>query len=187
MSPQQVSTIAAMTAALVMLPAVFAYGMDPAAGPGLLFVTLPKILQDMPGGQIFAIILFTAVIFGGVTSLQNMFEAVAESIMHKFPSLKRGVVLIALCIICFGIGVNMEAITSWGPWMDFVSIYIIPIGAVIGAVSWFWVIKKEEIMDEINTGAAKKQGAFWYFTGRYIYVPMALTLCIIALSMHISF
>ena len=58
---------------------------------------------------------------------------------------------------------------------------------VIGAVSWFWVIKKEEIMDEINTGAAKKQGAFWYFTGRYIYVPMALTLCIIALSMHISF
>ena len=180
-------TIAAMTAALVMLPAVFAYGMDPAAGPGLLFVTLPKILQDMPGGQIFAIILFTAVIFGGVTSLQNMFEAVAESIMHKFPKLKRGVVLIALCVICFGIGVNMEAITSWGPWMDFVSIYIIPIGAVIGAVSWFWVIKKEEIMDEINTGAAKKQGAFWYFTGRYIYVPMALTLCIIALSMHISF
>ena len=42
-------------------------------------------------------------------------------------------------------------------------------------------------MDEINTGAAKKQGAFWYFTDRYIYVLVALTLCIIALSMHISF
>lgn len=180
-------TIAAMTAALVMIPAVFAYGMDPARGPGLLFVTLPKILQDMPGGQIFAVILFTAVIFGGITSLQNMFEAVAESVMHKFPNLSRKVTLMALCVICFGIGVNMEAITSWGPWMDFVSIYIIPIGAVIGAVSWFWVIKKDEIMDEINTGAAKAQGDLWYNVGRYVYVPMALTLCVIALSMQISF
>ncbi|MBP5779354.1 MAG: sodium-dependent transporter, partial [Campylobacter sp.] len=54
-------TIAALVAALVMIPALFAYNMDQAAGPGLLFVTLPKILQDMPGGQIFAIILFTAV------------------------------------------------------------------------------------------------------------------------------
>ena len=180
-------TIAAMTAALVMIPAVFAYKMDPAAGPGLLFVTLPKILQDMPGGQIFAIILFTAVIFGGITSLQNMFEAVGESIMHKFPSVKRAPMLIILCVVCFGIGVNMEAITSWGPWMDFVSIYIIPIGAVIGAVSWFWVIKKDEIIDEINTGAAKIQGDLWYNIGRYVYVPMALTLCIIALGMQISF
>ncbi|WP_169973789.1 MULTISPECIES: sodium-dependent transporter [unclassified Campylobacter] len=180
-------TIAALVAALVMIPAVFAYKMDPAAGPGLLFVTLPKILQDMPGGQIFAIILFTAVIFGGISSLQNMFEAVAESIMHKFPSIKRAPMLIALCIICFGIGVNMEAISSWGPWMDFVSIYIIPIGAVIGAVSWFWIIKKDEIMDEINMGAARKQGDLWYNIGRYIYVPMALTLCIIALSKQISF
>ncbi|QCD52357.1 sodium-dependent transporter [Campylobacter sp. RM16192] len=180
-------TIAALVAALVMIPAVFAYKMDPAAGPGLLFVTLPKILQDMPGGQIFAIILFTAVIFGGISSLQNMFEAVAESIIHKFPSIKRAPMLIALCVICFGIGVNMEAISSWGPWMDFVSIYIIPIGAVIGAVSWFWVIKKDEIMDEINMGAARKQCDLWYNIGRYVYVPMALTLCIIALSKQISF
>ncbi|CAD7286536.1 sodium-dependent transporter [Campylobacter suis] len=180
-------TLAAIVAAFVMIPAVFAYAMDPAAGPKLLFVTLPKILQDMPGGQIFAIILFTAVIFGGISSLQNMFEAVAESILHKFPSLKRSYVLIGLCVICLGVGVHMEMISSWGPWMDFVSIYIIPIGAVIGAVSWFWVIKKDEIMDEINTGAAKKQGELWYNIGRFVYVPLALTLCVIALSMQISF
>ena len=49
-------TLAAMVAALVMIPAVFAYGMDPAAGPKLLFVTLPKILQDMAGGRIFAVL-----------------------------------------------------------------------------------------------------------------------------------
>lgn len=180
-------TIAAVTAALVMIPAVFAYSMDPAGGPGLLFVTLPKILQDMPGGQIFAIILFTAVIFGGITSLQNMFEAVAESVMHKFPRISRTAMLVILCVLSFGIGVNMEAISSWGPWMDFVSIYIIPIGAVIGAISWFWVMPKEELLDEINTGSAKIYGKIWHFTGKFIFVPLAITLCIIALSMNIAF
>ncbi|WP_169784267.1 sodium-dependent transporter [Campylobacter curvus] len=180
-------TLAAMVAALVMISAVFAYKMDPAAGPGLLFVTLPKILQGMVGGQIFAIILFTAVIFGGITSLQNMFEAVAESLMHKFPRLSRTWTLVLLCAICFGVGAHMEDITSWGPWMDFVSIYIIPIGAVIGAVSWFWVIKRDEILDEINIGAGKIYGSFWYNVGRFLYVPLALLLCIIALNMHISF
>ncbi|QKF61982.1 sodium-dependent transporter [Campylobacter curvus] len=180
-------TLAAMVAALVMIPAVFAYNMDPATGPGLLFVTLPKILQGMVGGQIFAVILFTAVIFGGITSLQNMFEAVAESLMHKFPRLSRTWTLVLLCAICFGVGAHMEDITSWGPWMDFVSIYIIPIGAVIGAVSWFWVIKRDEILDEINMGAGKIYGSFWYNVGRFLYVPLALLLCIIALNMHISF
>ncbi|EJP75983.1 sodium-dependent transporter [Campylobacter sp. FOBRC14] len=180
-------TLAAMVAALVMIPAVFAYNMDPATGPGLLFVTLPKILQGMVGGQIFAVILFTAVIFGGITSLQNMFEAVAESLMHKFPRLSRTWTLVLLCAICFGVGAHMEDITSWGPWMDFVSIYIIPIGAVIGAVSWFWVIKRDEILDEINMGAGKIYDSFWYNIGRFLYVPLALLLCIIALNMHISF
>ena len=180
-------TIAALVAALVMIPAVFAYAMDPAEGPKLLFVTLPKILQNMIGGQIFAIILFTAVIFGGITSLQNMFEVVAESLMHKFPFLNRFWTLTLLCAVCFGIGAFMEPISSWGPWMDFVSIYIIPIGAVIGAISWFWIIKKEEILDEINSGANKSYGNFWYFVGKFIYVPLTFLLCIIAVSKGISF
>ncbi len=180
-------TVAALVAALVMIPAVFAYGLDPSAGPGLLFVTLPKILQDMVMGQVFAIVLFTAVIFGGITSLQNMFEVVVESFLYKFPNLNRTFLLVALCVVCFGVGVNMEAITSWGPWMDFVAIYIIPLGALIGAVSWFWILKKDELLDEINMGTEKIQGNIWYFIGRYIYVPMALTLCAIALSMKIAF
>ena len=78
-------TIAAVVAALVIIPACFSYGLDVGAGPGLLFVTLPTILQDIPMGRLFAIILYVAMIFAGVSSLQNMFEAVAESLMHKFP------------------------------------------------------------------------------------------------------
>ena len=81
-------TIAAVVAALVIIPACFSYGLDVGAGPSLLFVTLPTILQDIPLGRLFAIILYVAMIFAGVSSLQNMFEAVAESLLHKFPKLQ---------------------------------------------------------------------------------------------------
>ena len=82
-------TIAAVVAALVIIPACFSYGLDVGAGPSLLFVTLPTILQDIPLGQLFAVILYIAMIFAGVSSLQNMFEAVAESLQHRFPRLSR--------------------------------------------------------------------------------------------------
>lgn len=180
-------TLAGMIAALVMIPAVFAYDMDPAAGPGLLFVVLPKILQEMPFGQIFAVILFTAVVFGGVSSLQNMFEVVGESLLFKFPKLKRLPMLLMLLVICFGVGVFMEPIYKWGPWMDLVSIYIIPIGATLGAISWFWIMKKDELMEEINKGSKKVYGDLWHNIGKYVYVPLATILCIIALTQQIAF
>ena len=180
-------TIAALVAALVIIPACFAYGLDVGAGPSLLFVTLPRILQDIPFGQVFAIILYIAMIFAGVSSLQNMFEAVGESIQTKFPKLKRWAVLAILCVICLGIGINMEPIAKWGPWMDIVSIYIIPIGATLGAVSWFYVMKKDDLLYEINKSTAKAHGKLWYFAGRYLYVPCAIILCCVALFMQIAF
>ena len=180
-------TIAAFVAALVIIPACFAYNLDVAAGPGQLFVTLPTILQDIVFGRFFAVILYIAMIFAGVSSLQNMFEAVGESLMNKFPKLNRKVILALLCAICLGFGINMEAIFQWGPWMDFVSIYIIPIGAMLGAISWFWVMKKDELLKEINLGADKKQGETWHFIGKYIYVPMTMILCGVALFLKIAF
>ena len=180
-------TIAALTAALVMIPACFAYGLDVGAGPSLLFVTLPRILQDIPFGQLFAIILYTAMIFAGVSSLQNMFEAVGESLQNRFPKLKRGHVLVLLAVVCLGFGLHMEPIFNWGPWMDIVSIYIIPIGATLGAISWFWIMKKEDLLDEINKGVAKPHGTLWHNAGRFLYVSCALILCLIALFMKVAF
>ena len=150
-------------------------------------MTLPTILQDVPLGRLFAVILYLAMIFAGVSSLQNMFEAVAESLMHKFPKLSRTAVLILLCVLCLGFGIGMETIDKWGPWMDLVSIYIIPIGATLGAVSWFYVMKKDELLDAVNTGSGRTRGALWYSVGRYVYVPIAVVLCFVALFKHISF
>ena len=180
-------TIAAMVAALVIIPACFAYGLDVGSGPALLFVTLPRILQDIPFGQVFAVILYTAMVFAGVSSLQNMFEAVGESLQNRFPKLGRKWVLVLLCVICLGVGLHMEPIFKWGPWMDIVSIYIIPIGATMGSVSWFWVMKKQDLMGQINKGAARPYGTLWHSAGRYLYVPCALILCLVALFMKVAF
>ena len=180
-------TVAALVAALVIIPACFAYGLDVGSGPSLLFVTLPHILQDIPLGRLFAVILYTAMVFAGVSSLQNMFEAVGESLLHRFPRLNRKVMLAIPCVICLGIGVNMEPIFKWGPWMDIVSIYIIPIGATLGALSWFWIMKREELMEEINRGAKKPSGQGWYSVGRYLYVPCAIILCCVALFLKVAF
>lgn len=180
-------TVAALVASLVIIPACYAYGLDVGAGPGLLFVTLPRILQDIPFGQIFAIFLYVAMIFAGISSLQNMFEAVGESVQNRFPKLRRGWVLAGLCLVCLGIGIHMEAISSWGPWMDIISIYIIPIGATLGALSWFWIMGKKELLQAINLGAHRPKGNLWYMTGKFLYVPCALILCIVALCMQIAF
>ncbi|MFM1581045.1 sodium-dependent transporter [Helcococcus bovis] len=188
-------TLAALVAALVMIPAAFAFKLDQSSGPGLLFNTLPKVLQNIQLGQIFSVILYTAVLFGGVSSMQNMLEAVTESITYKIKGANRKVVLVLLCIVVLSAGIFMEPIAEtkgailggWGPWMDLVSIYVIPIGAALGAFSWFWVWKKEEIIEEINKGSSKKIGKLWYFVGKWIYTPLAIILCLIALIYKISF
>ena len=151
-------------------------------------------------GRLFAIILYLAMIFAGVSSLQNMFEAVAESLLHKFPKLSRTAVLAILCVLCLGIGIFMEPISKWGPWMDLVSIYIIPIGATLGAISWFYVMKKDELLaagikpttvrlsiGTENIDSKKERGALWYNVGRFVYVPLAVILCCVALFMHVAF
>ena len=180
-------TVAALVASFVIIPACFAYDLDIGAGPALLFVTLPRILQDIPFGKVFAIILYTAMIFAGISSLQNMFEAVGESLQNRFPRINRTASLVIMGLICLGFGIHMEPISKWGPWMDIVSIYIIPIGATLGAISWFWVMKKDDLLFEINKGTLKPHGSLWHSAGRYAYVLCAVILCAVALFMKIAF
>ncbi|WP_130818909.1 sodium-dependent transporter [Anaerococcus vaginimassiliensis] len=176
-------TIAAMVAALVMIPSVIVFSMDQAGGPGLLFQVLPTILQNIEGGRFFAIILYLAVLFAGISSLQIMFEVLVESLDYKFEKLNRKVVLFALALFVFIVGINIEKISLWGPFMDIISIYIIPIGAMIGAVTWYYILDKKTLVDEINSGASKKYGDTWYNIGKYIYTPLVIIICILTIFM----
>jgi NSS family neurotransmitter:Na+ symporter len=71
--------------------------------------------------------------------------------------------------------------------MDIVSIYIIPIGATLGAISWFWIMKRDDLLLEINKGAAHARGKLWHNMGRYAYVLCAAILCAVALFMKVAF
>lgn len=180
-------TLAAMISSFVMLPACFAYGFSPTSGPKLLFVVLPQALKEMPLGRLYGIILFLAIIFAGISSIQSMLETLTEAIEYKFPKLKRKSILIILISIIYLVGIFIEPISKWGPWMDIVTIYILPVSGIIGAITWFWVIKKENLLEEVNKSVGNKYGKTWYYTGKFIFVPLAIALCFIALKYHISF
>lgn len=180
-------TLAGLVSSFVIIPAVSVFAMDNAGGPGLLFVTLPRILSSIKFGRIFAIFLYLAVVFAGISSLQNMFEVIVESMTHRWKNLSRKVCLISLGLIVFILGLKLETIDKFGPYMDIISIYIIPIGASIGAISWFYVLKKDDLLDEINLSSSKIYGEKWYKAGKYLYVPIAIILTMLALIFKVSF
>lgn len=82
-------TCAALLAGMVVIPAVFAFQLDVASGPPLMFITLPAVFQQMPFGWLFAIIFFIAVLFAAITSLMNLFETPIEALQQQFH-LSRG-------------------------------------------------------------------------------------------------
>lgn len=180
-------TLSGLIASFVIIPAVSVFSMEQVGGPSLLFVTLPTILKNVRFGRIFAIFLYFAVICAGISSLQNMFEVITESITARFKNLSRKSVFLALGIIVFVLGVNLETIDSFGPYMDIISIYIIPIGASIGAITWFYVLKKDMLLNEINLSSKNKYGNKWHKIGKFVYVPLAIVLTFLALIFKISF
>lgn len=180
-------TLSGLIASFVIIPAVSVFSMGQVGGPSLLFVTLPTILKNVRFGRIFAIFLYFAVICAGISSLQNMFEVITESITARFKNLSRRSVFLALGIIVFVLGVNLETIDSFGPYMDIISIYIIPIGASIGAITWFYVLKKDMLLNEINLSSKNKYGNKWHKIGKFVYVPLAIVLTFLALVFKISF
>ena len=180
-------SLAGLIASFVIIPAISVFAMEEVGGPSLLFVTLPTILNNIKFGRLFAVFLYLAVVFAGISSLQNMFEVIGESINHRFPKLSRKTIFIILGIAVFLLGVNLETISKFGPYMDIISIYIIPIGALIGAITWFYILGKDKLLNEINKASKKKYGETWFRLGKYVYVPIAVLLTILALFFKVTF
>lgn len=173
-------TIAAMLAALAIMPAVFAFGIEPNAGPPLMFITLPNIFRQMPMGQLFAVLFFLSVSFAGITSLINMFEAVSESWQTRFHLPRKAAV--ALCGgIALIVGIFLEAEPKVGSWMDFITIIVVPFGAVLGAVSIYYILGYEEIRKEMEEGRDRPLWAGFGPLAKYVYVPLSVVVFILGL------
>lgn len=165
-------TCAALVAGFAVLPAVFAFGMDPMSGPPLMFITLPKVFEQMPFGSLFAVLFFLAVLFAGITSLVNMFEVCVEAVQKKF-AWKRSYCVLLIGALVFGIGLFIEQEARLGRWMDIITIYVVPFGAVLCAIMIYWVLGTKKINMELNLGSKKPMGPIFDFTAKYIYVILA--------------
>ncbi|MCI7125877.1 MAG: sodium-dependent transporter [Agathobaculum sp.] len=166
-------TCAAMLAGFAVIPAVFAFGLDPAAGPKLLFITLPRVFQQMPLGRLFALFFFVSVLFAGITSLANMLEAVSEAAQTRLKLPRRAAVLLSgAATLAAGLLIEYEPLM--GRWMDLITIYIVPIGAILGAVMIYWVLGVPSIRQELMQGRdGKPLGRAFAPLAKYVYVFLA--------------
>lgn len=173
-------TIAAMLAALAIMPAVFSFGIDPVSGPSLMFLTLPEVFKQMPLGNFFALFFFVSVAFAGITSLINMLEAVCESWQNRFHISRKKAVLVC-GIITFIVSVCIENGDIVGKWMDVVTIYIIPFAALLGAITIYYVLGWNALKQELDKGRKKPVGPSFKFLGKYVYVFLAIIILILGI------
>ena len=165
-------TCAAMLAGFAIIPSVFAFGLDPASGPKLLFITLPRVFQQMPMGRLFAFLFFISVLFAGLTSLANMLEAVSEAAQSRLKLSRRAAVLLS-CAAALAVGLFIERDALMGTWMDVITIYIVPIGAILGAVMIYWVLGLPTIKKELMTGRDKPLSRAFDPLAKYVYIFLA--------------
>ena len=165
-------TIASMLATFVIVPSMAVGGaaLD-TAGPGLMFIYLVNVFNGMPGGTAVGMIFYVCVLLAGITSLINLYEVPVAAVQEKL-GLKRlpAVALIggSGCIVALCI----QAIVSG--WMDAVSIYVCPLGAMLAGIMFFYVAGKDYAEKAVNEGADKPIGKWFVPLGKFVLVPLAL-------------
>jgi NSS family neurotransmitter:Na+ symporter len=181
LSTVTLDTVMALMAALIIMPATFAYGIDPAAGPPLLFITLVSVFKNMPGGQFVGILFFLGVLFAALSSLLAIKEAVVEAAMDQFSWTRRTSVLLtgAVAFLC-GIPLAMNQ-AAFDRFVDLITVYLVPVGAAIAGILFFWVLGIKKARDQVNLGAKNPVGPWWEPVAKYLFVGVAVV--IIGLSM----
>lgn len=166
-------TIAALLAAFVIIPSMATAGEKLSnGGPGLMFIYLVNVFNGMRAGRLVSIVFFTSVFFAGASSIINLYEAPVEYVQQKFNA---GRVPATGIVLAFGgaVALCIQHVTS--QWMDVVSIYICPLGALLAAIMFFWVVKKDVALSEVNRGTGDKPvPKIFYPLGKYVYILCAI-------------
>jgi NSS family neurotransmitter:Na+ symporter len=167
-------TIIAILAGIAIFPAVFAFGIEPNAGPDLIFRTLPNIFQQMPGGYFFSLIFFILLGVAALTSSISVLEVVVAYFVEELGILrKRATIIAAVSITALGVLSTM----SWGTFgdvrifnfnifelLDFTaSSVLLPIGGVFIVVFLGWYLGKKYIKDEISSSGLYKTKLINFF------------------------
>lgn len=190
-------TIVAILAGLLVIPIVYTFSGEEglaASGPGLMFVSLPKVFAQMTGGRIMGLVFFVLVLFTAVTSSVSVMEAIVSSLMDRFR-LTRG----KACAITIIISVLMGVPSSMGngAWsdirilgMDFLTFFdylsnsvLMPVVALATCILIGWVAGMKTVEDEV-TRNGEKFGRKWIYEIMMKYVaPVLLVIILVVYSL----
>jgi len=160
-------TVIALMAGVVIFPAVFAYGLEPAAGPSLIFITLPAVFSEMPFGAVFETLFFLLIGIAAITSTISLMEVVVAFVTEEFNmTRKKATVLIASALFLLSIPSTL----SFGAWsevnvfgknffdlFDFIASNIfLPLGGLFVCIFVGWVWGTKNAVDEITSGGLYK-------------------------------
>lgn len=170
----------AILAGLMILPAVFAAGLSPGAGPGLTFITLPAVFASMPAGTVFGVVFFMLLTIAALTSAVSILEPMISYFVDEHGTSRRKAVL-GICATCFALGIpaslSLGAMADlklfgmgWFDLMDSLSTKILlPLGGLLVSVfvGWFWARPALQALS--NDGALRQPWApLWLFAVRFI-------------------
>lgn len=175
-------TVIAILAGLVIFPLVFANGLDPADGPGLVFFTLPLAFGQMPGGMIFATMFFVLLAFAAWTSAIGLMEPAVAWLVEKFGRTRaHAAAWVGGLIWLIGLGTVLSfnvladftfySRTIFGNIDYLTSNVMLPLGGVFISVFAAWIMCRNSTAEEL--GGAGSLYRFWRFLARYV-APLAI-------------
>lgn len=182
-------TSVALMAGIAIFPALFAFGMEPAAGPGLVFVVLPSVFAQMGGiGVVFSAIFFVALFIAALTSSVSLLEVVVAYLIDQQKMPRKKAVYISssiMAVMCILASLSMGAMSGFKILgvgvFDFFDILtdkiFLAIGGMLLAIFVGWFMKKEDLKDELTNGGAISFGAFelWYNLTKYV-IPVVIAI-----------
>lgn len=189
-------TLFALIAGVAIMPAVFAFGLDPQSGPGLVFETLPFVFGKMPAGGLIAILFFIALFVAAITSSISMLEVPVAYLIEE-----RKMSRVASCILVFAVCWVLGAFCSlsFGPLSDVLiagrSIFeffdnlssniLMTLGSLLTVLFVGWRLKKTYIYEEFTNGGTlttnvKIFGILWFLI-RYIAPVTIITIFVYGL------
>ena len=180
-------TMIALLAGLAIFPAVFAFGIDPTAGPGLVFITLPNVFLQMPGGVIFGALFFLLLFIAALTSVVSIFEVIIAYVTEELKVNRRkamGLTTLAVIVIstfCALSQIPDSALVFNGhtlfDWMDLLSANVLlPIGGLLIMIFLGFIMKKSDIEDELQQGSKSIKNTMAYITVTKFVAPVAIAI-----------
>ena len=154
-------TLFALLAGIAIMPAVFAFGLTPAEGPGLVFVIIPQIFSQLPMGGIFAILFFVVLFFAALSSSISLLEVMVAYLIEEIHWSRKAAVAISsllvtvLAVLCsLSLGM-LKHVTLLGSnifdFMDKLSANILlPVGGLLFVLFAGWKMTDKEYFDEIT-------------------------------------